>query len=41
MPSTGMVNRKIKAIFPPMIKPMANEKISINGQRMAMRIIII
>ena len=41
MPSTGMVNRKMKAILPPMIKPMAKEKISIRGLRTAVRIIII
>ena len=36
----GMVNRKIIASRPPMINPMANEKTSIRGQRIATRIII-
>ena len=38
--SRGMVNRKIMASRPPMIKPMAKEKTSIRGQRTATRMII-
>ena len=38
--SSGMVNRKIMARRPPMIKPMAKEKTSISGQRTATRISI-
>ena len=41
IPRSGMVTRKITASRPPMTKPMTKEKISISGQRMAMRIIII
>ena len=41
MVSSGMVNRKIIASRPPMMNPMAKEKTSIRGQRMATRIIII
>ena len=40
-PSTGTTNRKIAAILPPMTKAIIKAKISISGQRMAMRIIII
>ena len=40
-PSTGTTNRKITAILPPMTKAIIKAKISISGQRMAMRIIII
>jgi len=39
-PRTGTTNRKMKAIRPPITKAITNAKISISGQRMAMRIII-
>ena len=40
MVKIGMVNRKIMASRPPMMKPMAKEKISISGPRIATRMII-
>ena len=39
-PKTGMVNRKMKAILPPIIKPITKEKTSIRGLRTAVRMII-
>ena len=37
----GMVARKIKAIFPPITKPMTKENTSMRGHRIAVRMIII
>ena len=38
--STGMTTTKVKASFPAMTKAMVTAKISISGQRMAVRMII-
>ena len=40
MDSRGRVTRKIQAIRPPMTKAMTKENTSINGARMAVRMII-
>ena len=40
VPKKGAANKNIKAIFPPIIKAMINEKINIKGPRIAVRIII-
>ena len=39
-PSTGTTNRKMNAILPPITNAITNANISISGQRMAMRMII-
>ena len=40
MPRIGIVKRKISAILPPIMMPIVKEKMSISGQRIAVRMII-